>query len=185
MISKQRIEEAATTYAFRRPELIEEDAIEAFTAGANWAAQEIMSKASEGFEEWFLHYPSWDTAMSRQNSCEVAWQAAKISSEKEIQQLKEAYCELSGQAMGLDHMNGLNSEMVEQLKKENEQLKQRLDKSTDTLVSHKATIGFLKDALQDIADEDYRGNRSSGSVKAYQALQKLKPRTSLESDKIT
>jgi hypothetical protein len=69
---------------------------------------------------------------------------------------------------------------VKEYEKEIQQLKQRLDKSTDKLVSYEATIGFLKDALQEIADEDFRGNRSSGSVKAYQALQKIKQKISAE-----
>lgn len=34
-------------------------------------------------------------------------------------------------------------------------------------------LGFLKDTLREIADEDFRGNRSNASVKAYQALKKI------------
>jgi hypothetical protein len=47
------------------------------------------------------------------------------------------------------------------------------DKLTTQLVSYEATLGFLKDTLREIADEDYRGNRSNASVKAYQALKKI------------
>ena len=54
------------------------------------------------------------------------------------------------------------------------ELEQKLDTLTTQLVSYEATIGFLKDALQEIADEDFRGNRSSGSVKAFNALKKIK-----------
>ena len=54
------------------------------------------------------------------------------------------------------------------------ELRQKLDTLTTQLVSYEATIGFLKDALQEIADEDFRGNRSSGSVKAFNALKKIK-----------
>jgi predicted KAP-like P-loop ATPase len=49
----------------------------------------------------------------------------------------------------------------------------KIDKLTTQLVSHEATLGFLKDTLREIADEDYRGNRSNASVKAYQVLKKI------------
>jgi hypothetical protein len=32
-------------------------------------------KINEAFETWFLEYPSWRVTMSRQESCEKAWQA--------------------------------------------------------------------------------------------------------------
>jgi hypothetical protein len=38
---KTRIEDAARTYSFRRPELIEEDAIESFIAGAGFMQDEV------------------------------------------------------------------------------------------------------------------------------------------------
>ena len=47
------------------------------------------------------------------------------------------------------------------------------DKLTTKIVNYEATIGLLKDTLREIADEDYRGNRPSASVKAYQALKKI------------
>jgi hypothetical protein len=37
----------------------------------------------------------------------------------------------------------------------------------------KDQLDVLVDALKEIANEDYRGNRSSGSVKAYMVLKKL------------
>lgn len=49
----------------------------------------------------------------------------------------------------------------------------KIDKLTTQLVSYEATLGFLKDTLREIADEDYRGNRSNASVKAYQVLKKI------------
>lgn len=52
-------------------------------------------------------------------------------------------------------------------------LEKKIDKLTTTLVSYEATIGLLRDALEDIADEDFRGNRSSGSVKAFNALKQM------------
>ena len=84
-----------------------------------------------------------------------------------------------------DFINGLknNIEELSKLKaqlaqrdEQIEQLKQRLDKVSTQLVGYEATIGLLKDALEEIANEDFRGNRSSGSVKAYQALNSLKPK---------
>jgi hypothetical protein len=54
-----------------------------------------------------------------------------------------------------------------------DEVKSLTDKLTTQLVSYEATLGFLKDTLREIADEDYRGNRSSASVKAYQALKKI------------
>lgn len=53
-------------------------------------------------------------------------------------------------------------------------LESKIDGLTTRLVSYEATIGFLKDTLCEIANEDFRGNRPSGSVKAFHALQKLK-----------
>jgi hypothetical protein len=35
-------------------------------------------------------------------------------------------------------------------------------------------LRIAMEALEEIANEDYRGNRSNGSVKAYQALQSIK-----------
>lgn len=63
----------------------------------------------------------------------------------------------------------LNGEMAQ----ENNELLQKIDKLTTTLVSYEATIGHLKEALIEIADEDFRGNRSSGSVRAYKALKEM------------
>lgn len=54
-----------------------------------------------------------------------------------------------------------------------EELEEKIDKLTTTLVSYEATIGLLRDALEDIANEDFRGNRSSGSVKAFNALKQM------------
>jgi hypothetical protein len=36
----------------------------------------MNDKDKEAFEKWFLEYPSWRVDMSRQESCEKAWQAA-------------------------------------------------------------------------------------------------------------
>ena len=55
----------------------------------------------------------------------------------------------------------------------NKALNEKIDKLTTTLVSYEATIGLLRDALEEIADEDFRGNRSSGSVKAFNALKQM------------
>lgn len=44
----------------------------------------------------------------------------------------------------------------------------------DQIVSLKKEIKILKDTLQEIADEDFRGNRSSASQKAFHALKKIK-----------
>lgn len=63
----------------------------------------------------------------------------------------------------------LNGEMAER----NTELENKIDKLTTTLVSYEATIGLLRDALEDIANEDFRGNRSSGSVKAFNALKQM------------
>lgn len=54
-----------------------------------------------------------------------------------------------------------------------EELEKKIDKLTTTLVSYEATIGLLRDTLEDIANEDFRGNRSSGSVKAFNALKQM------------
>ena len=107
MINKQRIDEEAALY-------VEEwhldmgwvptdrsciPSLASFTAGANFAAEEIISKASEGFEEFWkkergdlvLEPSSFITIKeSEQYEWEKqAWQAARLSSEKEIQQLKQ------------------------------------------------------------------------------------------------
>lgn len=55
----------------------------------------------------------------------------------------------------------------------NEYNRNKIDKLTTTMVSYEATMGFLKDTLREIADEDYRSNRSMGSIKAYQALKMI------------
>jgi hypothetical protein len=68
-----------------------------------------------------------------------------------------------------DYDNEVLFEMYKEQKDKN-------DKLTTRLVSYEATIGFLKDALAEIADEDFRGNRSSGSVKAYNALKRINAR---------
>jgi hypothetical protein len=49
---KELIKSEATTYSFRRPELIEEDAVESFIAGA-----EFMQKELE--REWDLICQGW------------------------------------------------------------------------------------------------------------------------------
>ena len=43
----KEIEEAARTYSFRRPELIEKDAIESFISGAKWQAQKDAERIRE------------------------------------------------------------------------------------------------------------------------------------------
>ena len=53
------------------------------------------------------------------------------------------------------------------------EMEEKIDKLTTTLVSYEATIGLLRDTLEDIANEDFRGNRSSGSTKAFNALKQM------------
>jgi regulator of replication initiation timing len=67
----------------------------------------------------------------------------------------------------------LVNELVKRMVDENNELKLKIDKLTTQLVNYEATLGFLKDTLREIADEDFRGNRSSASVKAYQVLKKI------------
>lgn len=64
-----------------------------------------------------------------------------------------------------NEVSSLMSEMARKMDK--------MDTLTTKLVSYEATLGFLKDTLREIADEDYRGNRSNASVKAYQVLKKI------------
>jgi hypothetical protein len=86
MINKQRIEEAAEKWTDTNPLVSRSAYVNAFTAGANFAAQEIMSKASKGFEEWFeTRFPD----VNHENVRRESWQASRLSSEKEIQQLKQ------------------------------------------------------------------------------------------------
>ena len=61
-----------------------------FTAGAKWVHEKIMSEASEGFEEWYTEDHA-SKIWSDLNGDEIAketWQAAKLSSAKEIEQLR-------------------------------------------------------------------------------------------------
>jgi dynactin complex subunit len=67
----------------------------------------------------------------------------------------------------------LVNELVKRMVDENDELKSKIDKLTTQLVSYEATLCFLKDTLREIADEDFRGNRSNASVKAYQVLKKI------------
>lgn len=55
-----------------------------------------------------------------------------------------------------------------------EELEKKIDNLTTQLVSYEVTIDYLKDTLQEIANEDFRGNRPSGAVKAFKALEGLK-----------
>jgi uncharacterized coiled-coil protein SlyX len=71
--------------------------------------------------------------------------------------------------MNINELNKTIHEQTSELFK----LEEKIDKLTTTLVSYEATIGLLRDALEDIADEDFRGNRSSGSVKAFNALKQM------------
>jgi hypothetical protein len=57
-------------------------AYHAFIAGFDACEKQLLEQVSEGFEEWFLNYPSWRVEMSRQESCLKAWQASTLHSAK-------------------------------------------------------------------------------------------------------
>lgn len=90
MITQDEIKEAATkhqdTCAPGIVSLREYD----FAKGAEWAMQRIMDKASEGFEEWLDSQEEWLPQFEGHiDELEQAWQAAQVSAEKEIQNLRE------------------------------------------------------------------------------------------------
>lgn len=71
-----------------------------FENGYTQAQQDMMEDVANAplvakeFEEWFLHYPLWRVAMSRQESCEIAFTAGRLSGlkqrEERINELERA-----------------------------------------------------------------------------------------------
>lgn len=88
MISKEMIEWEALNFSgvsdIRYADSVEYNNYVGFTYGAEWAQKKILEQAASGFEEWasqdsYLQAPSY----------EETWQAAKLSSMKEIESLKQ------------------------------------------------------------------------------------------------
>lgn len=64
---------------------------EGFIAGANWMKEKMPERASKGFDEFLIK--EWDELErihgKRSDYAESVWQAAKLSSEKELSELRE------------------------------------------------------------------------------------------------
>lgn len=91
----------------------------------------MNDKDKEAFEEWFLNYPSWRATMSRQESCQKAWQAACDYKQKEIDELEEslavrlAKSYIAGKDLSKIIQKNLTNE-IEKLQAENAKLKEDL-----------------------------------------------------------
>ena len=91
-----------------------DNTVDDFKAGYTQAQQDLLSQAMEGFEEKFGEEPkdgdSWDWANRK-----VGWQAAKLSSAKEIEELKEEIRFLKASNARLDEARICHLEEKEKL----------------------------------------------------------------------
>lgn len=103
-MNKKEIEEAYEKFCDSEDRIGTDWEIRSFTAGANWMQEKIMDEAAKGFEEWVKAryekmdcqiFANVDEAMSFHKKIHPfqAWQAAKLSSAKEIEQLKQRLAE--------------------------------------------------------------------------------------------
>jgi hypothetical protein len=117
MKTEKEIEEMAVEYCLRECIMITEqvnrgfkhspcpESVIVFTAGAHWMQKDLLESASEGFEEWFTIFYKATPFDSYNESIPVnaqdltrwqkeAWQAAKLSNQKIIQEKDEKIAEL-------------------------------------------------------------------------------------------
>lgn len=108
MIPQDKIEAAARGYASKNdggsdPRYCGLE--DGFTVGAQWAQEEILKGASEGFGEWFKE--NFSTLVKHgglakmESDAKEAWQAARLSAQKEVNKL------IDGAAKDNERIEGL------------------------------------------------------------------------------
>ena len=92
-----------------------DNTVDDFKAGYTQAQQDLLSSASEGFEEWKAHNLSCHESARIHDLCERSYQAAKLSQAKEIEELKEEIRFLKASNARLDEARICHLEEKEKL----------------------------------------------------------------------
>jgi len=120
-----------------------------FIHGAEWQKQQMMDEASKGFEEYFksLNIYSGPGFEMDKYTRKEAWQAAKISSMAEIEELKKEFNKyFKAFHVELNHKNELVAKVAE--------LKEALKWALDILELNDSNLGIVDDYRKKFGLED-------------------------------
>lgn len=119
---------------------------DAWEEGYKQAEQDLLESASEGFEEWLKNSLGMDILtndnMTEYVNAKKAWQAAKLSSAKELKKLEDDWEKAATQ-------NYSDKTTIEDLQKENEELRKQRDIALNDLASEAKENQEMRDVISE------------------------------------
>lgn len=137
-----------------------------YIEGARWAQQDILSQASEGFEEWVYKYPDkcdlrdFEKPNHNYFVAKESWRASRLSMAKENEALKKENEELKKEnKFQVDVMCDMGEVVLEneKLQKENEELVKALSWCLVNLPHHSISYEDYQEVLG-LKNKWFKGN---------------------------